>query len=83
MGRDNDQATRDLFSADTVRDAYAASTKPSATEATADKSAQRHVLPRNLRQAVKQLSDGELDELFAVAFEEAKHRGRLPSTLQT
>ena len=64
MGRDNDQATLDLFSADTVRDAYAASTKPSATEAAADKPAQWHVLPKNLRHAVKQLSDGELDELF-------------------
>jgi DNA-binding CsgD family transcriptional regulator len=35
-------------------------------------------LPKNLRHAVKQLSDGELDELFEAAFDETKRRGRLP-----
>ena len=44
---------------------------------------QRYVLPKNLGHAVKQLSDGELDALFKVAFHEAKRRGRLPSTVGT
>jgi hypothetical protein len=29
------------------------------------------------------LSDGELDELFEVAFDEAKRRGRLPRNVET
>jgi hypothetical protein len=81
MGRDNDQPTPDLFSADTARELSTVSTKLSATEPATDKSLQRHVLPKNLRHAIEQLNDGELDELFAVAFDEAKRRGRLPSTL--
>jgi hypothetical protein len=47
----------------------------------ADPASPRHVLPTNLPQAVKQLSDEELDQLFAVAFDEAKRRGRLPSSV--
>jgi hypothetical protein len=58
-----------------VRDA---SPSPTATEPIANKSSQRHILPKNLRHAIRQLSDGELDELFEVAFDEAKRRGRLP-----
>jgi hypothetical protein len=44
---------------------------------------QRYILPKNLRQAVKQLNDAELDELFEVAFDEAKQRGRLPRSVRT
>ena len=76
MGRDpTDQAAPDLFSTNAVREA---SPSPTATEPTAAKSSQRHILPKNLRHAVKQLSDGELDELFEAAFDEAKRRDRLP-----
>jgi hypothetical protein len=43
-----------------------------------------HSAPKTrLRHAVKQLSDGELDELFEVAFDEAKRRGRLPRNVET
>jgi len=78
MGRDPaEQPTPDLFSTGAVRDA-SPPPKPRPTEPAADTSSQRHVLPKNLRHAVKQLSDGELDELFEVAFDETKRRGRLP-----
>jgi hypothetical protein len=81
MGRDpTDQAAPDLFSTNAVRDA---SPSPTATEQTVDKSSQRHILPKNLRHAVKHLSDGELDELFTAAFDEAKRRGRLPRNFET
>ena len=83
MGRDPDeQVTPNLFSTDTVRDASAALTKPIAAKEAAT-SPQRHILPKNLLHAVKQLSDGELDELFEVAFDETKRRGRLPWGLGT
>jgi len=83
MGRDPaKQATPDLFSADTIRDASPSPRKPiSATGAGGETSWQRHVLPKNLRHAVKQLSDGEIDQLFEVAFDEAKRRGRLPPSV--
>jgi DNA invertase Pin-like site-specific DNA recombinase len=41
------------------------------------------VLPKNLRTAVKYLSDGELDLLHAATLEEMGRRGRLPATVQT
>jgi hypothetical protein len=44
---------------------------------------QRHVLPKNLRHAISQLGDRELDELFEAAFDEAKRRGRLPRSART
>jgi hypothetical protein len=53
-----------------------------AKEAT-EAASQRHILPKNLRHALTQLSDGELDELFEAAFDEAKRRGRLPSSVRT
>ena len=76
------QTTPDLFSTDTVRDASPLPPKQSTTAIVAP-SSQRHILPKNLDHAVKQLSDGELDELFAVAFGEAKRRGRLPRGIGT
>ena len=83
MGRDPaKQATPDLFSTNSVRDASPSPTKPlSATARIADPAPPRRVLPKNLPQAVKQLSDGELDELFKVTFDEAKRRGRLPPSV--
>jgi predicted DNA-binding protein (UPF0251 family) len=83
MGRDpTEQATPDLFPTDTVRDAPATPTNPIAAKETAA-SPQRHILPKNLRHAVTQLSDSELDELFEVTLDEAKRRGRLPPDLRT
>ena len=78
MGRD-EQPTPDLFSTETVRDDGASSPigPIPATQATADASSQRHVLPKNLRTAVKHLSDGELDLLHAATLEEMGQRGRL------
>jgi hypothetical protein len=46
----------------------------------ADPASPRHVLPKNLPHAVKQLSDEELDQLYKVTLDEAKRRGRLPWT---
>jgi hypothetical protein len=85
MGRDRtQQATPDLFSTETVRDGSPSPTSPiAATQPTADASSQRHVLPKNLRKAVKHLSDGELDLLHAATLEEMVRRGRLPPTDQT
>ena len=77
MGRDRgEQATPDLFSTQTVRDGTSSPIGPiPATQATADASSQRHVLPKNLRTAVKHLSDGELDLLHAATLEEMGRRG--------
>jgi hypothetical protein len=41
------------------------------------------LLALNLCHAVKQLNDGELDELFEVTFDDAKRRGRLPRRIGT
>ena len=77
MGRD-EQPTPDLFSTETVRDGTSSRIGPiPATQPTADASSQRHVLPKNLRTAVKHLSDGELDLLHAATLEEMGQRGRL------
>ena len=85
MGRDRgEQATPDLFSTQTVGDGTSSPIGPiPATQPTADASSQRHVLPKNLRTAVKHLSDAELDLLHAATLEEMGRRGRLPSTDQT
>jgi hypothetical protein len=85
MGRDRgEQAIPDLFSTEMVRDGSPSPIKPiPATQPTADASSQRHVLPKNLRTAVKHLSDAELDLLHAATLEEMGRRGRLPPTDQT
>ena len=43
---------------------------------------QRYVLPKNLRSAVKHLSDGELDLMHAATLEEMKRRGRTPQSVE-
>jgi hypothetical protein len=43
---------------------------------------QRYVLPKNLRNAVKHLSDGELDLMHAATLEELKRRGRTPKNVE-
>jgi hypothetical protein len=80
MGRDRgEQPTPDLFSTKLVRDGSPSPTSPiPATQPIADASSQRYALPKNLRKAVKHLSDGELDLLYGAILEEMERRGRLP-----
>ena len=81
MGRDRgQQSLPDLFSGAAVSDA-APPPSPPDTEATAEPAPQRHVLPKNLRKAVKHLRDDELDLLHAATLEEMKRRGRLPPSV--
>jgi hypothetical protein len=78
MGRDRGKQTSpDLFSTDAFRDTSPPPTRLSTTEARAEPAPQRHVLPKNLRNAVKHLNDEELDLLHAATLEEIKRRGRL------
>lgn len=79
MGRDRgQQISPDLFSTIAVRDTSSPPRREPATEAPAEPATQRHVLPKNLRKAVKHLSDEELDLLHAATLEEMKRRGILP-----
>jgi catalase len=48
-----------------------------AVASAAEKLSSRHVLPRDLSNALKQLDDGELDRLFAATRHELQRRGRL------
>jgi len=47
-----------------------------AVVSTAEKLSSRHVLPRDLSNALRQLDDGELDRLFAATRHELQRRGR-------
>ncbi len=81
MGRQpGEHISPDLFSTTEVRDASSPPSPP-APEATAAPVLQRHVLPKNLRQAVKHLSDEELDLLHLATLEEMKQRDRLPPSV--
>jgi hypothetical protein len=84
MGRDRTEpATPDLFSTDMVPDASPPPTRRvSATEAAIETASKRHVLPMDLPNAVKHLTDRELDLLITALVEEAKRRGRLPPGIQ-
>ena len=53
-----------------------------APKATTESEPQRYVLPKNLRDAVKHLSDGELDLMHAATLEEMKRRGRTPQVAE-
>jgi hypothetical protein len=77
MQRDRSQlALRDLFSTQTVRGTFSPpSTKPAQEP--------RHALPTDLPNAVKYLTDDELDHLLAASINEAKRRGRFPPSFQT
>ena len=84
MGRDPDEpAIPGLLSTDGVKAAVPSSPTVGATKEATETASQRHILPKNLRHALTQLSDGELDELFEAAFDEAKRRGRLPQSIKT
>jgi hypothetical protein len=72
MGRDRTPpATPDLFS-----------TVSPTTEQVTSAQEQRHVLPKDLPNAVKHLTDGDLDLLITASVEEAKRRGRVPPSGQ-
>ena len=77
MGRRSaDQRTPDLFPTATA-------SAPPTPNTTAESAAQRYVLPKHLRNAVKHLSDGELDLMHAATLEEMKRRGRTPQVVET
>ena len=83
MGRHPaEQPIPDPFSTATVRDASPTQATVTA-KATTETPPQRHILPKNLRSAVKHLSDGELDLMHAATLEEMKRRGRLPPGVET
>jgi hypothetical protein len=68
MGRDRTpQATPDLFSMTPVGER----TTPTTSEVQSAQE-QRHVLPKDLPNAIKHLTDRELDLLITVSVEEAK-----------
>ena len=71
-------ATPDLFSTELAQNG--ASPQVSAAKDTGV--SKRHVLPQDLPNAVKFLSDTELDLLIVTAVDEAKRRGRLPPKVE-
>jgi hypothetical protein len=79
------QQTEDLFQAAGAQESCRAHTPARLTSAQqsaavvsgAEKLSSRHVLPRDLSNALKQLDDGELDRLFAATRDELQSRGRL------
>jgi predicted DNA-binding protein (UPF0251 family) len=83
MGRHpTEQPTPDLFPTATVRDAPAP-TKSPAAKATTKTAPQRHILPKDLPNAVRHLSDSELDRIHAATLEEMKRRGKMPPGVET
>src|SRR5215471_8118029 len=84
MALSRTQQTADLFQAAGVQQACRTHTPARLTSAQrsaaavsgAEKLPSRHVLPRDLSNALKQLDDGELDRLFAATCHELQRRGR-------
>ena len=72
----------DLLPTSTVGNASAPPKLPT-TKAATESESQRYVLPKNLRNAVKHLSDCELDLMHAATLEEMKRRGRMPQGVET
>jgi predicted DNA-binding protein (UPF0251 family) len=72
------QQTADLFQAAGAQESCRAHTPARLTSAqqAAEELSSRHVLPRDLSNALKQLDDGELDRLFAATRHELQRRGR-------
>ena len=66
----------------TVRDTSPTATISPAIEGATETEPRRHVLPKNLRNAVKHLSDGELDLMHAATLEELQRRGRTPQGVE-
>ena len=69
--------TPDLFP--TGRENFSSSVTPRPSSPTG--TAVRHILPRDLPNAIKRLTDAELDQLVAVASAEQQRRGRKPPAL--
>jgi hypothetical protein len=77
------QQTTDLFQAAGAQESCRTHTPARLTSAqqsaavvsAADKLSSRHVLPRDLSNALKQVDDGELDRLFAATRHELQRRG--------
>ena len=65
------QVNRDLFATEGIEDP-----SPSAPTQVSSSHEGRHVLPKDLPNAVKHLNDEELDRLLVVTLAEAKRRGR-------
>ena len=77
------QPTADLFWAGGAQEpsrvpAHLTSSPAAAGANTADNSSPRHVLPKDLSNALKQLDDLELDRLLAATRHELQRRGALP-----
>ena len=82
MGREHGgQPSPDLFSAEAARDTFSPPAKPPAASPTTEPAPTRHVLPKNLGDAVKHLNDRELDLLYAATLDEMKRRGKAPSNV--
>ena len=78
MGRDRtQQGTPDLFSTASSRE-----TSVPAPKQVSSAEERRHVLPKDLINAVKHLNDRDLDMLIMASLEEASRRGRLPPRVQ-
>jgi hypothetical protein len=83
-GDPTDRTTPDLFSTGAVKGGSSAPpTKSPAPKATTESKPQRHVLPKNLPNAIKHLSDAELDFLHATTLDEMKRRNRKPRGVET
>jgi hypothetical protein len=79
MGRDRvGPATPDLLSAAREHSSLPVIQAPSSP---ARNAAACHVLPRDLPNAIKRLTDAELDQLLAAASAEQQRRGRKPPAL--
>jgi hypothetical protein len=70
----------DLFSASSARELTPSAVRvpalPQRNHAPATSLTARHVLPSDLKTAIKQLDDEELDRLFSAVFAERKRRGK-------
>ena len=74
--------TPDLFATASARVPLPAPNPPPSLRAIADAPSapfRRHVLPKDLPAAIKQLDDQELDRLLATAVAEQRRRGRKPA----
>ena len=79
MGRDRtQQAIPDLFSTESSEETFSPATKQ-----VSPGREQRHILPKDLPNAIKHLNDQELDFLITACLEEAKRRGRSPPSVQS
>ena len=87
MGRERgEEASPDLFTIKMVGD-VSRQTKQVVARQTADGTFEhplpRHVLPKNLSNAVKELSEGELDLLYSATLKEMGRRGKSPPDVGT